>query len=335
MAETLPTEAPYTLRDISELLNYRISLQRFEIRRQSMSKPSYSPSEFHTLMCWASLNTPLPGRLSEEHAPSLPLYRRLMKAARREYESDLDSTLLPVILSDVIAETSKTLAEVWEMPADEFERLWNEKVNPPSKAPEPAPSPSMALGRFFDALAQLERVSNPTGPFSTDSNGNPSDPAQEKYARIQYYVLLHSQKEALQATPGYEAFRTFLLLEFGLPLVSDSRHKLILELLKRKVVSTVLEAEALPLEDVEELLQAKCDPSEGVDDLELLRAEVAALHVPGTSRTADGETVSKILGKPDLLQRIARYGKGTDRESLARFLHSCKQPKKKPGDDPT
>ena len=469
MAETLPAEAPYTLRDILELLNYRVRLAKYEVRSQSVIKPIYSDqpgrsatTQAHSAMMWSALNYPQPGRLTEERAPTLPLYRRLLKTARRDYESDLDSTLLPVILSDVIAGTSKTLNETWDMIAEDFDRFWTESQKLSLVAPPQAAiaAPAMTLGKFFDTLAQIEKDSNPTGPFSTDSNGNPSDPSQEAYARIQYYVLLESQKLAIKATQGYEAFRTYLLLEFGLPPVSESRHKVVLELLKRGVVGTIHEAEALPLEAVEgrcnrmkrkiplpigfpprilhwlearylssaqpcecdspsmigipvvlelmdsftafllsnefpvtqtltalknalliedlrvdisesemlndsaphaqALLRLKLDPGiyrllaicndvvrlseqsashrevvppEVVHDLDLLRTEVAALHIPGTSRKADGESVSKIINEPGLLDRIAHHGKRTDRESLARFLQSCLQPKKKPDDD--
>jgi len=224
MADVLPAEAPFTLRDILELLDYRVRLAKYDLRSQSVLKHIYTDqpgrsasTQAHSAMMWTTLNYPHPGRLTYESAPSLPLYRRLLKTARRDYESDLDSTLLPVILSDVIEGTPKTLAEVWEMPADEFERFWNDTENPLSKTPSP-----------------------------------------------------------VQATSP-----------------------------------------------------------EVVDDLDLLRAEVAALHVLHTSRKPDGETVSKIINNPDLLQRIARHGKGTDQKSLARFLHSCLQPKTKPGRNPT
>lgn len=94
----------------------------------------------------------------------------------------------------------------------------------------------------------------------------------------------------------------------------------------------------LTTQPCEELPSPAENPSaevpELVDDLSLLRNEVIALHDPGTSRKANGDTVSKIIATPGLTERIAGYGKGTDRASLARFLQSCLQPKKKPGDRP-
>lgn len=172
MAETLPTEAPYTLRDILELLEYRVHFAAFEQRRQQNTKSVYTDqpansasTQYYNAIMWSTINCPQPGRLSEQHAPTIPLYRRLLKTARLDYESDLNPAILPVILCDAIAGTSKTLAEVWNMPADEFERFWTAKENPLPKAPLPK-STKMTLGRFFDALAQIERDSHPSGPFS-------------------------------------------------------------------------------------------------------------------------------------------------------------------------
>lgn len=61
-------------------------------------------------------------------------------------------------------------------------------------------------------------------------------------------------------------------------------------------------------------------------DFDSLRAEVAALHIPGNSQKPKGETVAKMKADQELLQRIRNHGKQTDDTSLANFLHSCLQP---------
>ena len=156
--------------------------------------------------------------------------------------------MLPAILADILESTPKTLAEVWNIPVGEFERLWDEKENPrptpPPSAAESA-SPVMTLGRLFAELECIERND------ATDLMPALNPSSEEVHTDMQYAVSRSFHKQSFYAMPGFEAFRTFVLLEFDSQLTSAVLPRIVKKLLKAEVVVTYGQAEALPYHEVE------------------------------------------------------------------------------------
>ena len=172
MAETLPAEAPYTLRDISELLDYRVRLSNFELRRRTMDKMSYSSSEYYNYVSWVCLNTPQSKRLTEEVTPTLSVYRRLVKEARG---FALTVEVLPVLVGDILEGSPTKLSDALDMPLCEFESIWNAKLQQDEtphqrREREYIEARNMHIGRVHRQIQA--RLCAPPGEMTPDEESN-------------------------------------------------------------------------------------------------------------------------------------------------------------------
>jgi hypothetical protein len=118
--------AGYTLEDIRDLLRYKRELAAFEQRRQALARPAMSLTDAWTHTQWCAINCPQPGRLKEKRATSLPVYRRLVKAARKDYHADLDESTLGMLVADVSERAGTDMEALMRMPLDDFGRLWDQ-----------------------------------------------------------------------------------------------------------------------------------------------------------------------------------------------------------------
>jgi hypothetical protein len=115
----------YTLGDARGLLRYKRECASFEQWRRATEKPVMSITDYVSRRHWMALNSPQPGRLTEECAATLPVYRRLVRAARAEYYTELDEPTLALLVADV-ADRSRTAFEaLMRMPLDDFGQLWD------------------------------------------------------------------------------------------------------------------------------------------------------------------------------------------------------------------
>jgi hypothetical protein len=129
------TPGGYTLQDIRDLLRYKRETASFEARRRATEKPRMSPMEAPTHTHWCAINCPQPGRLTEERAASLAVYRRLVRAARADYHTELDVATLGLLVADVADRAGAAVESLMRMPLDEFGRLWG--ADPPGQAGGP------------------------------------------------------------------------------------------------------------------------------------------------------------------------------------------------------
>jgi hypothetical protein len=119
-----PSDTEFTLEDIRDLLRYKRESAVLEQRRRVTLKPVMSPTEALNHTYWSALNSSQPGRLTEERAASLGVYRRLVRAARAEYHTELDEATLGLLVADVAEKAGAPVETAMRMPLDEFDRLW-------------------------------------------------------------------------------------------------------------------------------------------------------------------------------------------------------------------
>lgn len=135
MADSLPTEAPYTLRDILDFLNHRVQLAHAVMRSSEIMQPRYSTtpgyppiSQFLVDRYAVSRLLPAPVRMDLETAIALKLFHRLEKASKKWYHSDLNPEKFAMIVVRVLEGSGRTLDQMWGMPVESFEGWWIERI---------------------------------------------------------------------------------------------------------------------------------------------------------------------------------------------------------------
>jgi len=86
---------------------------------------------------WAASNAPQPGRMSGDQAAQMPVYRRLFKAAKAEYQSDLDPAILGLMVADTLEDSGVGLHKVCAITVDEFAKRWKLKQRTPETSGSP------------------------------------------------------------------------------------------------------------------------------------------------------------------------------------------------------
>jgi hypothetical protein len=134
-------DSSFTLNDVRDLLRYKRKRAEFEDRFRSMTAaqgPTMPLDKAMNLTYWSAYNFPQPGRLTDEHAVELPVYRRLVKAARIEYGQELDEETLLLLVGEVAERCSRRVADLLTLPLDEYERLEKGEAEEEKRAGRPA-----------------------------------------------------------------------------------------------------------------------------------------------------------------------------------------------------
>lgn len=80
---------------------------------------------------WSALNCPQPGRLSEEVASTLGVYRRLLRESLAVLKKEFDEQTLLYFVGEVAERHGRAVVEMWLLTVEAFGLLWE------SQPPEP------------------------------------------------------------------------------------------------------------------------------------------------------------------------------------------------------
>ena len=123
---------PYTPADILQLLTYRRTHREHKLQIDTQFPSVMSANEAYAMIQFA-VQGPQPGRLSDDTVAKLPLYRRLVKAARREYDSDLDELNFRCVVGDVADATGVIYDDAMAMSVEQFGSLMDRAEKTPQR----------------------------------------------------------------------------------------------------------------------------------------------------------------------------------------------------------
>lgn len=132
---------------------------------------------------------------------------------------------------------------------------------PPPAIKQPVPSPPvppqpLSLGEFACRLAQLECDEQFKGPYGRRTDGQPSDAHEEAYDRRQWLFSVAECRHEIEATPGYQQFRTACLRRYGEELSAPLCRRIVVDVLRSRPGLTAEQVEAFTLSEATVFLEA-------------------------------------------------------------------------------
>lgn len=124
-ASIADSHAPYTLADILQLLVYLRRYPEYARQRDAYFQPIMPAGAAYDMIQFAVSFESTRGRLSEEEAPNLPLYRRLVKTARKDYAANLDEPMFRCVVAEVADAAGITFDQAMAMTLAEFGAMWD------------------------------------------------------------------------------------------------------------------------------------------------------------------------------------------------------------------
>jgi hypothetical protein len=120
----------YTMNDIRDLLRYEREYVQYEAWCRSTFKPVLKADEFGIRAASLALSAPQPGRLSEESASVLAVYRRLLRESLKVLNKELDEQGLLYFVGEVADRHKRQIADLWSISTDEFGQLFDGNTEP-------------------------------------------------------------------------------------------------------------------------------------------------------------------------------------------------------------
>lgn len=120
----------YTMNDIRDLLRYKREYVQYEAWCRSTFKPVLKAGEVGLRAASLAFSAPQPGRLSDESASALAVYRRLLRESLKVLNKELDEQGLLFFVGEVADRHKRQIAELWSISTDEFGQLFDGNPEP-------------------------------------------------------------------------------------------------------------------------------------------------------------------------------------------------------------
>jgi len=122
-ATTEAAPRPVIMADILQCLEYRRTYPEFKERLHAEFPAVMSATQSYNMLCFAAANSPQQGRLNEHELAKQSVYRRLVKEARWEYNTDLDEAIFRCVVGDIADACGVAYDDAITMSTDDFALL--------------------------------------------------------------------------------------------------------------------------------------------------------------------------------------------------------------------